>query len=88
MMAHRHQVLNAVKACGGVVTVGPVEFLAIVGRTEDPFVLWCEGGWINKHFKYLTSYRGLTFYCKSPTPLEMPFEAEMVAANKISVPDL
>ncbi|MBN1641635.1 MAG: hypothetical protein JXA09_10400 [Anaerolineae bacterium] len=87
-MVYRHQALNAIKACGTLVTVGPIEFMAIVGRTDNPFVIWSQGGWINKHFKYLTNYRGLAFYCKSPTPLEMPIEAEMVAANKITIPDL
>ena len=87
-MAYHHQMLNAVKACGTLVTVGPIEFMAILGRTDSPLVVWAQGGVFRKHYKYVTSYRGLAFYCKSETPLEMPFEAEMIAANKISMPDI
>ena len=81
-------VTNAIKACGTIVTVGPLEFSLILDKTEDPLVVWSEGGLFRKHFKYLTHYRGLAFYCKSPTPLEIPRGAEIIAARKMAIPDL
>lgn len=86
--AHHHMVSNAIKACGTVITVGPFEFLTILAKTDDPLVVCSEGGLFTKHFKYLTSYRGLAFYCKSPAPLEIPRGAEVIAAHKIAIPDL
>jgi hypothetical protein len=86
--AHHHQVSNAIKACGTLVTVEPLEFSAILTKVREPLVVWSEGGLFTKHHKYLTTYRGLTFYCKSATPLQLPADAEIIAANKISMPDL
>ena len=83
-----HQISNAVKACGTLVTVGPIEFTAILGKMEDPLVVWAMGGLFTKHYRYLTTYRGLAFYCKSETPLQLPLDAEVIAANKMLIPDL
>jgi hypothetical protein len=84
----RNQVMNAIKACGTVITVGPLEFCRILSQTDNPLIVFSKGGLLSKHYKYLTSYRGLAFYCKTPTPLEIPADAELSAANMISIPDL
>ena len=41
-----------------------------------------------KHHKYLTSYKGLAFFTKSPSPLVLPPRAEVVSAKAISIPDV
>jgi hypothetical protein len=46
------------------------------------------GGWFTPSYRYLTPYRGLTFHCKSPTPVELPATVERIDADRISVPDL
>ena len=84
----RNQVMNAIKACGIVITVGPLEFCRILSRTDNPLIVFSKGGLLSKHYKYLTSYRGLAFYCRTPTSLEIPADAELIAANMISIPDL
>ncbi len=86
--AHRANIANAIKACGVIVSVTPFEFVNILARMEDPLIVGATGGLFSAHYKYLTTYRGLTFYCKSSTPLDVPMGAEIVEANKISIPDL
>ena len=86
--AHHHQVMNAVKACGTIITVGPIEFTEMLAQSDSPLVVYAEGGLFTRHFRYVTSYRGLAFYCKSQTPLEVPRGAEIIVANRIAIPDL
>jgi len=81
-------VANAIKACGTVVRVDPTEFGKILSLQECPLVVRTVGGIFSTSYKYLTSYRGLAFHCKSPTELRLPQEAELINASKMSIPDL
>jgi hypothetical protein len=47
-----------------------------------------KGGFLSKTSKYLTSYKGLAFFCKSRTELALPGESQRILANKISIPDM
>lgn len=80
--------VNAIKASGVVVRLEPADWLAVLGRTEAPLVVVAMGGVFKKHVRYLTSYRGLAFFTKSPEPLALPKRAEIIEARSISVPDL
>lgn len=79
-------IANAIKSSGVLVSVTPEDFAAIVRRTEKPLVVTAEGGIFSTHYKYLTSYKGLAFYTKSPAPLILPVDAEVVKAKSISIP--
>jgi hypothetical protein len=79
---------NAIKASGVVVRMEPADFLALLARTEAPLVVAGMGGLFTKHYRYLTSYRGLAFFTKSPDPLTLPAAAEVIRAEAISIPDL
>ena len=81
-------IVNAVKASGVVVRVEPVDFLALLKRADAPLVVVGRGGVFRKHFRYLTSYKGLAFYTRSPDALVLPPRAEVVAAQAISIPEL
>ena len=81
-------VANAIKACRTLVRVEPDEFLRILSFQEDPLIVHAAGGFFRTSYKYLTSYRGLAFHCKSPMPLQLPNEAETIYAQKMSIPDL
>jgi len=81
-------VANAIKACGTVVRVDPSEFERILSLQEKPLVVKTVGGLFLTSYKYLTSYRGLAFHCKSPAELRLPQGAELIIANKMSIPDL
>ena len=78
---------NAIKAMGSFVIVEAEEFLKLLEKEEKPVVVYCEGGFFSKN-KYLTSYKGLTFFTKSKEFLPLPAGAEIILAKKISVPDL
>lgn len=81
-------VANAIKACGTIVHVEPGEFLKILRLQDEPLIVRAKGGFLSKSFLYLTTYRGLAFHCKSPTELDLPRRAELIHANKMSIPDL
>jgi hypothetical protein len=81
-------VANAIKACGTIVRLESDEFLRILSFQEDPLIVHSVGGFFRTSYKYLTSYRGLAFYCKSSVPLRLPEEADIIHARKMSIPDI
>ena len=81
-------IANAVKASGLVVKVEPVDFFAILKRSEEPVIVIGRGGVFRKHFQYLTTYKGLGFFTKSDSALVLPPHAEIIAAKSISFPDI
>jgi len=81
-------IANAIKATGVVVRLEPGEWLSILKRAENPLVVVAEGGMFKTKYQYLTSYRGLAFFTKSPTALVLPGRADVITAKSMSVPDL
>ena len=80
-------IAQAVKASGAIVSVEPSAFQNILDRQpEAPLVVEAEGGWWSTNYQYLTSYKGLVFFTKSPERLALPQDCEVVAAAKIWVP--
>jgi hypothetical protein len=86
--AHAAAIANAIKASGVVVRVDAGDFLDILRRTDEPLVVVSYGGVFKKRHKYLTSYKGLAFFTKSPTPLVLPPRVEVIQAKSISIPDV
>jgi hypothetical protein len=85
---HVAAVANAIKACGTVVRVEPAEFEKILALQERPPVVLTVGGIFSPTYVYLTSYRGLAFFTKSPDQILLPGDAELVHARKMAVPSL
>ena len=79
-------IAQAVKASGVVVRMQPDDFQRIVARQEQPLVVHATGGVFRTNYQYLTGYKGLAFYTKSSTPLDLPGKAELVLAGKIWIP--
>ena len=79
-------IAQAIKASGAIVRVSPDDFLTIVGRAHDPLVVTAEGGVFSTRYDYLTAYKGLAFFTKSPSPLPLPSSAETIRAQKIWIP--
>jgi hypothetical protein len=84
--AHAAAVAQAIKASGVLVRVQPEEFLRIVNRQEGPLVVMAPAGFLQRGLRYLTSYKGLAFFTKSPEPLPLPGRAEVIEAEAIWVP--
>lgn len=81
-------IANAIKACGTLIRVEPQEFLKIIEKQDQPLVVIKSSGFFSNSIKYLTSYKGLAFHCKSQTELRIPQNAEVIHAKRFSMPDL
>lgn len=79
-------VANAIKASGAIVKLEPNDFETIVNRSKDPLVVIAEGGLFSKNYQYLTSYKGLFFFCKTATPIQLPSGAEIIRSKNIWIP--
>ncbi len=79
-------IARAIKASGAIVRVDPPDFLSILSRTENPLVVLAESGFLKANYQYLVGYKGLVFFTRSPTPLQLPSKAELVRAKKIWIP--
>ena len=78
--------VQAVKASGAIVRLEPQAFMTILNKIEKPLVVTAPGGFLSKGFSYLTSYKGLCLYTKSPSQLILPSSTELIAAKQIWIP--
>ena len=79
-------VIQAARASGAIIRIGPADFTRILSRTEQPLVVQGSGGILSNKYAYLTPYKGLVFYTESDIPLQLPLDIELVYANKIWIP--
>ena len=77
---------NAIKASGAIVRVEPPDFSLILRKIENPVIVMSKGGFLDKGYKYLTSYKGLIFYTKSKEELMLPGNHELIWAKSIWIP--
>lgn len=79
-------IANAVKASGSIVRVESSDFLRILEKQDDALVVvsveWMFGQW----YKYLTSYKGMTFFAKSTEPIHISSRCEIIECKKIWIP--
>jgi hypothetical protein len=79
-------IANAIKASGAIVSVEATDFMKIINRADKPLVVTAEGGIFKKHYRYISSYKGLAFFTKSEKSLMLGSRIEIVAADKIWIP--
>jgi hypothetical protein len=79
-------IAQAIKASGAIVRVEPTDFMTILDKVENPLIVHSESKFISKKYHYLTAYKGLIFYTKSPTPLMLRPSAELIRAKNIWIP--
>ncbi len=79
-------IANAIKASGAIVRVEPQDFLTILHKSPSPLVVIAPGGMFQAKYNYLTSYKGLAFFTKSPEPLMLGGNIEVIHAGKIWMP--
>jgi hypothetical protein len=75
---------QAIKAQGVIVHVKPDDFLSILRRQQGALVVHATS-WLFGN-QYLTSYKGLAFFTRSPAPLDLPSGTELVRAKAVWVP--
>jgi len=79
-------IAEATKASGVLVRLDPDEFRKVMVRVPNPLVVISEGGLFSTNYQYLMSYKGLAFFTKSSSPLDLPAGAEVVTAQRIWIP--
>ncbi len=82
-------IAQAIKASGAIVRVEPDDFMSVLKKIDNPLVVIAEGGFIKPlktNYQYLTGYKGLVFFTKSSTPLQLPRDIELITAKKIWIP--
>ena len=79
-------IAQAIKASGAIVRVDPSEFQRILEKQEEPLVVVSNEWLFGQHYKYLTTYKGLTFFTKSTEPLHISGRCETVESKRIWIP--
>jgi hypothetical protein len=77
---------QAIKASGAIVRVDPENFLSILHRQKEPLVVHATAGFFRTYYLYLSGFKGLAFFTKSPEPLLLPSSSQVVLAKKIWIP--
>ena len=79
--------INAVRSFGVIVHVTPEDFLTMVALQDEPLVVASnEKILFWSTCQYLVSFKGLTFFTKSPFPLEFDPGTLIVQCKCIRVP--
>jgi hypothetical protein len=79
-------IAQAIKASGAIVRVEPHDFETVLYKSSTPLVVVSEGGFLKKNYQYLTAYKGLIFFTKSATALQLPGDIELITAKRIWIP--
>jgi len=81
-------IAQATKASGGIVRLEPQEFMKIVSKMKAPLIVVspAKGGLFSRNNEYLTNYKGIFFYTKTSTALNLPGDAELVSARSFWMP--
>lgn len=79
-------VAQAIKASGAIVQLEAPEFERIVRKAGDPIVVHSLSGVFSKRHQYLTSYKGLIFYTKTPDELYFAATVEILESKHIWIP--
>lgn len=79
-------IANAIKASGVVIQTSAEDFMKILGRVENPLVIYSKGGFFSTKYSYMVSHKGFAFYTKSAAPLSLPSGIELIVAEKIWTP--
>ncbi len=80
-------IAQAIKASGAIVRMEPNDFMQIVARADDPLVVMSISKIFGRtSYKYITGYKGLAFYTKSPSQIPLGIGAQLVHAKNIWIP--
>lgn len=79
-------IAQAIKASGAIVRILPEDFSAIVDRVDQPLVVISVSRFLGTRYNYLTAYKGLIFYTKSPRQLLLKGSTEYITAQSIYIP--
>jgi hypothetical protein len=78
---------EAIKASGVIVKIEERDFEALLRGSPESLVIHApRAGLFQRKHRYLTNYRGFTFFTESELELMIPKETEVVRAKQIWTP--
>ncbi len=83
-----HAGQQATKMNGVFVKFQPEDFQNLLNRNEGLAVVTTSTSFFGTTFTYVTSYKGLVFYCKSKHQLSIASRHETIQAQSVSLPVL
>lgn len=88
MMPHStvHAGQHTSKMNGVFVKLQPEDFQNLLNRNEGLAVVTSSVSFFGTTFTYVTSYKGLVFYCKSKQQLSVASRHEIIRAQSVSLP--
>lgn len=81
-----HDQHNALKMNGVFVKLDRSDFQNLLNRNENLAVVVSQSNFFSTTFTYITSHKGLAFYCKTKEPLSIPAKHEIFKAASVSLP--
>ena len=79
-------IAQAVRASGMVVQLETDDFQRVLDHMKEPLVVMSEGGFFSRHYRYLTSYKGIGSHTKTDQPIHLPRHAEIISAKRMWFP--
>ncbi len=83
---HQAHIQQALRSNGIFVELTAEDFQNLMNRSEGLVVVQATAGIFTKKLIYLTSYKGLAFYCKTRNELVVPSKHERIFAKSVSLP--
>lgn len=83
-----HAQHNALKMNGVFVKLERFDFQNLLNRNENLAVVVYQSNFFGTTFTYVTSHKGLAFFCKTKEPLSLPSKHEIFTAASIALPVL
>lgn len=77
---------NALKMNGVFVKLDRADFQNLLNRNENLAVVVYQSKFFGTSFTYVSSHKGLAFYCKTKDPLSLPGKHEIFNAASIALP--
>lgn len=81
-----HAQHNALKMSGVFVKLDRSDFQNLLNRNENLAVVVYESNFFGTKFTYITSHKGLAFFCKTKEALSVPGRHEVFNAKSITLP--
>lgn len=89
-MVHTHTAVHhsqqALKMNGAFIKLTPEDFQNLLNRNENLAVAVSKASFFKTTYTYVTSHKGLIFYCKHNEQLSIPSKHETINTSSISLP--
>lgn len=81
-----HHSQQALKMNGAFIKLTAEDFQNLLNRNENLAVVLSKASFFKTTYTYVTSHKGLIFYCKNDEQLSVPSKHELINSSSISLP--